>query len=204
MENSTSLGRAKELDPKTLLWIVPTALTVSRFAMLFFIMISISYGQKMLALAIYAVAEATDILDGALARRLRVASELGALLDTLSDKLFHLPFFFYFLIWPRPNLPHLFLFRELLMRYGGHLMFAVIFTIELLLILSRTPLLDRWRVVASNKAGFFGKIKTWIQAIAIGGYIYGVALSVTLGQVLVAVAVVFGLLSLSSRVRFVR
>lgn len=180
---------------------VPSALTITRILLLPIVITALCFGEKRDAFLFFFVAELTDYFDGIAARRFKVTSERGALLDTMADKIFHLPLFFYFLVYPRPDLPHLFLYRNIPL---GVAVFAAIFTIELMLVLSRTPVLERWRVKASNKAGRFGKAKTWIHAFAIGGYIIGSVWSVTAGQLLIIPAVAFGLLSLASRVRFIR
>jgi phosphatidylglycerophosphate synthase len=182
----------------------PNVITGLRLILLPVIFICLSFGETRDALVVFLFAEATDILDGYLARRWKIFSEFGALFDSLSDKVFHLPLFFYFLVWPRPDLPHIFLLRDILAQYEGWFIFAIIFSIEALLVLSRTSLLEKWRRGASNKAGMWGKIKTWIQALAIGGYIIGITETVTVSQGLVVIAICLGFLSLSSRIRFVR
>ncbi len=182
----------------------PNVITAIRLVLLPVIFLCLSFGETRDALVFFLAAEATDILDGYLARRWKIFSEFGALFDSLSDKIFHLPLLFYFLVYPRPDLPHIFLLRDILAQYEGWFVFGIIFAIEALLVLSRTTLLEKWRRGASNKAGVWGKIKTWIQAMAIGGYIIGSVGTVTVAQVLVATAIILGFLSLSSRIRFVR
>jgi phosphatidylglycerophosphate synthase len=188
--------------------VIPTLLTMSRVVLLPFIVWALCAEEKRYAFLFFVAAEITDILDGFFARRWKVESEDGGFMDTLADKAFHLPLLFYFLVYPRPDLPHLFLYRNItpqtLFAVACGLAFAAILAIEVMLILSRTPLLEKWRTKASNKAGLFGKIKTWIHAFAIGGYIIGATWSVTAGQLLIIPAVAFGLLSLASRVRFIR
>jgi hypothetical protein len=73
-----------------------------------------------------------------------------------------------------------------------------------MLVLSRTPLLERFRASISNKAKTAGKAKTWIMAISLGGLILGYGWSVYVGEVLFRAGIILSCVSLISRLRFVR
>jgi len=65
----------------------PDALTLVRAVAGVPIGVAILAGQREIALALFIVAALSDALDGALARRLGVVTERGALLDPLADKI---------------------------------------------------------------------------------------------------------------------
>lgn len=68
----------------------PNAITFFRVVLvpvlMTFLLVDVPYGD-LLALAVFAVAAASDSLDGYLARRFRQTTALGAFLDPLADKL---------------------------------------------------------------------------------------------------------------------
>ena len=76
-------------------WITPNALSLSRLALclpLLWFLISGLYGWAFL---VFAIAAASDLLDGSLARLRRAQSNLGRMLDPTADKLlFFIPFLF--------------------------------------------------------------------------------------------------------------
>lgn len=175
--------------------VLPTALTVSRAYATIVILVLFEYGWYLIGLGVLVAAEATDYLDGKLARHWGVTSPLGAFLDTLVDKLLHVPLFSYFLFSPKPNLPHFFLIRDVVVRIGYGWLFLAIISIEVLLIwtrfsehmqaridwLSRVLRVGSYgelKVVKKKDAKIFGKVKTWIHAFSIGFYTLAVALSV--------------------------
>jgi cardiolipin synthase len=61
-------------------------LTFLRFVLVPFVILAILDGRHTLALALFAVAALTDVLDGAVARRFRLATPAGAWLDPVADK----------------------------------------------------------------------------------------------------------------------
>lgn len=68
-------------------WInVANAFTVSRLALVPFVIGAILDGRHRAALALFAVAALTDVLDGATARRFGLGTQAGAYLDPIADK----------------------------------------------------------------------------------------------------------------------
>src|SRR5690242_12461804 len=65
---------------------LPTFFTLLRLALVPFVLEAILFGRHFLALALFAAAAVTDILDGFAARRLHLATEAGAYLDPVADK----------------------------------------------------------------------------------------------------------------------
>jgi cardiolipin synthase len=61
-------------------------LTFLRFVLVPFVILAILDGRHTLALALFAVAALTDVLDGAVARHFRLATPAGAWLDPVADK----------------------------------------------------------------------------------------------------------------------
>jgi cardiolipin synthase len=65
---------------------LPNLLTVSRLLLTPFVIRAILAGQRPTALFLFAVAAATDFLDGAAARHFHTTSTTGAYLDPIADK----------------------------------------------------------------------------------------------------------------------
>src|SRR5262249_41883884 len=65
---------------------LPNLLTLSRLALVPFIIQAILDGRHLAALALFAIAAATDLLDGAAARRFGISTPVGAYLDPIADK----------------------------------------------------------------------------------------------------------------------
>ncbi len=61
-------------------------LTLLRLVLIPFVILAILEGRHTLALALFAGAALTDLLDGAVARRFRLATPAGAWLDPVADK----------------------------------------------------------------------------------------------------------------------
>jgi cardiolipin synthase len=61
-------------------------LTILRLVLVPFVILAVLDGHHTLALALFAGAAATDVLDGAVARRFRLATPVGAWLDPVADK----------------------------------------------------------------------------------------------------------------------
>jgi cardiolipin synthase (CMP-forming) len=68
-------------------WInLPNSLTLLRLALAPFVISSILAGRYAIALALFAAAGLTDVLDGAAARRAGLVTSAGAYLDPIADK----------------------------------------------------------------------------------------------------------------------
>jgi cardiolipin synthase len=65
---------------------LPNALTVSRFVLAPVFLVLYARGDTVRALAAFAAAAATDVLDGLVARALHQRTRLGAFLDPIADK----------------------------------------------------------------------------------------------------------------------
>ena len=65
---------------------IPNIITLARILLVPFIVWAIASGQMEIAFAIFVVAGVSDAVDGFLAKRFNMSSELGALLDPLADK----------------------------------------------------------------------------------------------------------------------
>lgn len=67
---------------------IPNALTISRIILTPIIIVTGILGYTKALIILATIAALTDLLDGKLARKWNVVSEIGAKLDTLADKLF--------------------------------------------------------------------------------------------------------------------
>lgn len=65
---------------------IPNIITLGRIILVPIIVWAIASSQMEIAFAIFVVAGVSDAVDGFLAKRFNMASELGALLDPLADK----------------------------------------------------------------------------------------------------------------------
>jgi cardiolipin synthase len=68
-------------------WInVPNGFTALRLALIPFVVQAVMDGRHVLALALFAGAAVTDVVDGAVARRFGLVTPVGAYLDPIADK----------------------------------------------------------------------------------------------------------------------
>src|SRR6201992_898418 len=65
---------------------IPNIITLGRILLVPFIVWAIASSQMEIAFAIFVIAGVSDAVDGFLAKRFNMTSELGALLDPLADK----------------------------------------------------------------------------------------------------------------------
>ena len=126
----------------------PNILTVLRLASLPAVILLFRAGENLWAAVVFAAAMLTDIVDGWLAKRLKLETPLGLYLDPVTDKIVILAMFYELayaglLSW---IIPHAFLARELLQN-------AV-----------RSVAARKGRVVGANK---LGKTKALLQTLVI-------------------------------------
>ncbi|HEX9098503.1 MAG TPA: CDP-diacylglycerol--glycerol-3-phosphate 3-phosphatidyltransferase [Candidatus Dormibacteraeota bacterium] len=160
---------------------LPNLLTLSRLAaipLLMALLLLRFRGHDQLAAALFVVASFTDTLDGQIARRRGIVSDLGKFLDPLADKLLVLSVL-------------IVLVQEGLVAAW---VVVVIFSRELLITLLRSIGASKGRVIA---AAPLGKTKTVLQMAAVTLLIlqrpYPILVPIT--GVVVAVAVVFTIIS---------
>jgi CDP-diacylglycerol---glycerol-3-phosphate 3-phosphatidyltransferase len=133
-------------EPVTL----PDQLTVARAASVPLVVLLYAWNfpnNEYWATAVFCVAMATDWLDGRIARRRGVTSQLGSLLDPIADKVLVLAVLVMLIddgVWP-----------------GW--MVAAIVAREILISGLRLAAMERGVVIAARD---LGKLKTWAQAIA--------------------------------------
>ena len=108
---------------KNRIWTIPNALSVMRLLMIAPIIVCLHSGRTWSALVLMLAGGATDLLDGWLARKLDQRSDLGRIIDPLSDKLAILAIVIFLVLSPRYTYPLWFLgvqlTRELLVLAGG-------------------------------------------------------------------------------------
>ena len=66
---------------------IPNILTIIRFLLIPFIVISIFQGDYISGIILFTISGATDVLDGFIARKFNLVSNFGKLMDPLADKL---------------------------------------------------------------------------------------------------------------------
>jgi CDP-diacylglycerol--glycerol-3-phosphate 3-phosphatidyltransferase len=75
------------MEKNNRIWTIPNLLTVLRFAFLFPILLFLSNGQRIWAVAFIFLGVASDFMDGYIARRFNQGSDLGRMMDPVVDKL---------------------------------------------------------------------------------------------------------------------
>ena len=100
---------------------VPNLITILRFLIIPFYTVSLIRGEFLWALLLFIISALSDILDGYLARKLNQTTELGKVLDPVSDKIIILISLIFFAI--KNYLPPvgviIFLVKEVLMLLVG-------------------------------------------------------------------------------------
>jgi CDP-diacylglycerol--glycerol-3-phosphate 3-phosphatidyltransferase len=75
------------LPPRPKIWTLPNQLTVSRLILSVVLFVCIAYQAFAAAFVLFVVAASTDWLDGFLARRYGLVTQLGRILDPFADKM---------------------------------------------------------------------------------------------------------------------
>lgn len=174
---------------------IPNKLTVTRLilapVLLVWFFTPQLFGVKTLPYAVilallYAVMELTDLLDGKIARKYNMVSDLGKVMDPFSDALCHLTFFTCFL---SVNIMPLWAFIIILWRE-----FSQSFT--------RMLLMGKGKPMAAN---IFGKAKTCLYAFcSVCGFAYRIIImfNADASWMGIAMTVLFGLAAFASAASF--
>jgi len=153
---------------------VPDAITVSRLLLTapFALMLFAGYGRWML-LAVFALAAATDGLDGFVARRLGQVSPEGARLDQMVDRAFTLV-----------------VVLLLLVHGSGSVLLALACAREIVALPGIAIAL--WRKIPLYHVELIGKVATFVQSVTVGVIILGVPWAVFASLACAAVGVLSG------------
>jgi len=161
---------------------IPNILTLGRFVLTIIFLIMILYAPQRyaagelafpdfldIAFILFIVAGLTDIVDGAIARKLKVTSKFGRMIDPLADKVLVCGAFICFAIIGEPKLFGL-----------GPAALAVIHWSVVGIIILREAYVTTLRHIAEAKgvnfaATFSGKIKMFLQSFAIGAVVMKMA-----------------------------
>lgn len=128
---------------------IPNILTVFRFILIPFIFISVIKHKYLTALIIFTISAITDVLDGYIARKYNYITDIGKLIDPLSDKLTQL-------------------FLLLALAILGILpwwILMIVFVKECVMIISASILYSKKDVVVYSK--WYGKLATTLFYLAI-------------------------------------
>ncbi|MEE0835111.1 MAG: CDP-diacylglycerol--glycerol-3-phosphate 3-phosphatidyltransferase [Clostridia bacterium] len=143
---------------------LPTKLTVLRLILIPFCMISIIYSifpgdiiWRIVAVLLFVITSFTDMLDGKIARKYNLVTDLGKFLDPLADKMLVIG-----------------VLIAITVRYAEfNLQFCRILGWALFVIILREMSVTLLRMIAANKEGivisaaWLGKVKTTVQMTAI-------------------------------------
>ena len=143
---------------------LPTKLTVLRLILIPFCMISIIYSifpgdiiWRIVAVLLFVITSFTDMLDGKIARKYNLVTDLGKFLDPLADKMLVIV-----------------VLIAITVRYAEfNLQFCRILGWALFVIILREMSVTLLRMIAANKEGivisaaWLGKVKTTVQMTAI-------------------------------------
>jgi len=161
---------------------IPNILTLGRFVLTVIFLIMILYAPQRyaegelafpdfldIAFILFVVAGLTDMVDGAIARKLKVTSRFGRMIDPLADKVLVCGAFVCFAIVGEPKLFGL-----------GPASLAVIHWSVAGIIILREAYITTLRHIAEAKgvnfaATFSGKIKMFLQSFAIGAVVIKMA-----------------------------
>lgn len=88
MEARSNNDPLAEFRTKREIWTPANFISFLRMLMVVPAVIALSHGRARMAAAIFAIAFATDLLDGFVARRTGDVSEYGKIIDPLADKIF--------------------------------------------------------------------------------------------------------------------
>ena len=150
-------------------WNVPNILTFSRiliipvFVALFYVQFTAHY---FVCFALFIIASITDFLDGAIARKHNLVTNLGKFLDPIADKVLVLTGFILFLTVPQIFCANLSDWAIIVAGCGV----AVVFARELIVSGFRMVAASSGEVIAADK---IGKYKTFAQDLCVGFLLLG-------------------------------
>jgi len=160
-----------------MLKLIPHILTFGRLVLTIVFLIMILYSPYVqsrpffldIAFVLFVIAGLTDIVDGAIARKLGVASKFGRMVDPLADKILVCGTFICFAIIGEPKL----------FGFGKGTLAAIHWSVAGIIIL-REAYVTALRHIAEARgvnfaATFSGKIKMFLQSFAIGMVIMKIA-----------------------------
>jgi len=160
-----------------MLRLIPNILTFGRFILTIIFLIMILYSPYVInpvffldiAFVLFVVAGLTDIVDGAIARRLGVASKLGRMVDPLADKALVCGAFVCFAIIGEPKL----------FNFSPNTMAAIRGSVAGIIILREVYVTVLRHIAEARGINFAatvsGKIKMFLQSFAIGTVIIKMA-----------------------------
>jgi len=151
---------------------LPNKITLARIFMIplvvfFYLATFIPYG-RLVAFIIFVLAACTDFLDGMIARKRGLVTDLGKFLDPIADKVLTMTGLILVVAWPiADGLPVI----SSNPNYAG-----IIGVVGAIIILAREFIVSAFRMIAARKnivimADKAGKIKTIVQDIVLPGYI---------------------------------
>lgn len=126
---------------------LPTKITVARLALVpVYVALFLLTDWKLMTTLVFVLASYTDFLDGYLARKMNLVSDLGKLLDPLADKILTMSAFILFVSIGRLS------------------------PVPVILVIARELLISIFRAIAASKnhviaASIYGKIKTILQIV---------------------------------------
>lgn len=174
---------------------LPNKITIIRICLIP-IMIALFYMtfipfNYLLSAVVFVIASFTDFLDGYIARKYNLVSDLGKFLDPIADKILVLSAFIIMLTNP--------------ITFGGnvnYLFYQLVGGIGVVIIVSREMIVSVLRMVASSKgkvlaAEKIGKYKTFISDVAIAVLLIAVDFPIflILGVILYVLAVILTIVS---------
>lgn len=133
----------------------------------FYLASFIPYG-RLVAFILFVLAACTDFLDGMIARKRNLVTDLGKLLDPIADKCLVMAVLLLVVGWPiAGGLPIL----SSVPNYAG-----IIGIVGAIILLAREFIVSALRMIAASKgivlkADQIGRVKTTFQDIALGGYL---------------------------------
>lgn len=167
---------------------LPNKLTISRMIMIpvFVLFFYLNFtGHYFVALAVFAIASLTDLLDGKIARKYNLVTNLGKFLDPIADKALVLSAFTVMLTVP------------MFFTYGLQSWTIIFAGCGVALIVLREIAVSGFRMVAANSgmviaADIFGKYKTVCQDVSIIVLLLGAGIVELTDSIVANVVMYFG------------